>query len=108
MLNVHIIPHSHDDVAWLQTFDEYYDQRVNNILSSTISELLLDPQKRFVYAESAFFARWWKEQDANLQGKVKMLVNEGRLEFVGGAWSMNDEATTFYQSIIDQFSLGLK
>lgn len=37
-----------------------------------------------------------------------MLVNEGRLEFIGGAWSMNDEAAAHYQSIVDQFTLGLK
>ncbi|XP_026845054.1 lysosomal alpha-mannosidase-like [Drosophila persimilis] len=39
---------------------------------------------------------------------VKQLVAEGRLEFAGGAWSMNDEATVHYQSVIDQFNLGLK
>lgn len=36
------------------------------------------------------------------------MVEEGRLEFIGGAWSMNDEAVTHYQSTIDQFTWGLK
>lgn len=43
-----------------------------------------------------------------MQKDVKKLVEEGRLEFTGGAWSMNDEAAVHYQSVIDQFTVGLK
>lgn len=116
LLNVHLIPHTHDDVGWLKTVDQYYYGSRNNIqkagvqyiLDSVVTELLKDPKRRFIYVESAFFFKWWKEQTPELQQKVKMLVNEGRLEFIGGAWSMNDEATTHYQSVIDQFTWGLK
>lgn len=116
MLNVHIVPHTHDDVGWLKTVDQYYygsrthiqKAGVQYILDSVIQSLLADPERRFIYVESAFFFKWWKHQTAELQQKVKMLVNEGRLEFIGGAWSMNDEATTHYQSVIDQFTWGLR
>lgn len=43
-----------------------------------------------------------------MRDNVRMLVNEGRLVFIGGAWSMNDEAGTHYQSIIDHFTWGLR
>lgn len=61
---------------------------VQYILDSVVQALLQDPKKRFIYVESAFFAKWWHEQDEKLRDQVKMLVNEGRLEFIGGAWSM--------------------
>lgn len=63
---------------------------------------------RFVYVESAFFEKWWLEQDEKRRKDVKQLVNEGRLEFAGGAWSMNDEASVHYQSIVDQLTWGLR
>lgn len=39
---------------------------------------------------------------------VKKLINEGRLEIIGGGWSMNDEGAAHYQSTVDQFTLGLR
>lgn len=116
MLNVHLVPHTHDDVGWLKTVDQYYygsrsriqKAGVQYILDSVVQSLLSDPEKRFIYVESAFFFKWWKEQKPELREQVRQLVNEGRLEFIGGAWSMNDEATTHYQSIIDQFAWGLR
>ncbi|XP_077290663.1 lysosomal alpha-mannosidase-like [Arctopsyche grandis] len=116
LLNVHLVPHSHDDVGWLKTLDQYYygsrtsTQRagVQYILDSVVDELLKDPKRRFVYVESAFFEKWWLEQDEERREDVKQLVNEGRLEFAGGAWSMNDEASVHYHSIVDQLTWGLR
>uniref|UniRef100_A0A336LYZ7 Alpha-mannosidase n=1 Tax=Culicoides sonorensis TaxID=179676 RepID=A0A336LYZ7_CULSO len=115
-LNVHLVPHTHDDVGWLKTVDQYYYGSRNSIqkagvqyiLDSVVQALLNDPEKKFIYVESAFFFKWYDKQTPELQEKVKMLVNEGRLEFIGGAWSMNDEADTHYNSIVDQFTWGLR
>ncbi|KAJ8705045.1 hypothetical protein PYW08_012365 [Mythimna loreyi] len=114
MLNVHIVPHTHDDVGWLKTVDQYYYGSRNNIqkagvqyiLDSVIKELWEDPKRRFIYVETAFFWKWWVRQSAAIQQKVRTLVREGRLQMVGGAWSMNDEAAAHYQSTVDQFTWG--
>ncbi|XP_068153638.1 lysosomal alpha-mannosidase-like [Drosophila tropicalis] len=116
MVNIHLVPHSHDDVGWLKTVDQYFYGHKNNvqhagvqyILDTVISELIKDSSRRFIQVESAFFYKWWFEQPQTTKQIVTKLVNEGRLEFTGGSWSMNDEAAVNYQSVIDQYSLGLK
>ncbi|XP_053573804.1 lysosomal alpha-mannosidase [Bombina bombina] len=115
-LNVHLIPHTHNDVGWLKTVDQYYYGALNEIqhagvqyiLDSVIPQLISDPGKRFIYVETAFFSRWWEQQNEALRRDVLRLVQEGRLEFINGGWSMNDEAATHYNAIIDQMTLGLQ
>lgn len=51
-----------------------------------VYELEKDPNKRFVYVEMAYLSRWWKQQDDKTKQLVRSLVDEGRLEFVIGAW----------------------
>ncbi|CAF1413328.1 unnamed protein product [Adineta ricciae] len=113
-LNVHIVVHTHDDVGWLKTVDQYYygshkeiqKRGVQYILDSVMEALVDNPDRRFIYVEMAFFWRWWNQQSNDTRDIVKQLVNEGRLEFISGGWSMVDEATTHYNSIIDQHALG--
>uniref|UniRef100_A0A8C1PHA5 Alpha-mannosidase n=1 Tax=Cyprinus carpio TaxID=7962 RepID=A0A8C1PHA5_CYPCA len=116
MLNVHLVPHTHDDVGWLKTVDQYYygDRNyiqhagVQYILDSVIDQLQKDPARRFIYVETAFFYRWWRQQSQDTRRIVTQLVNEGRLEFINGGWCMSDEATTHYSAVIDQMTLGLR
>ncbi|GAV59507.1 Glyco_hydro_38 domain-containing protein/Glyco_hydro_38C domain-containing protein/Alpha-mann_mid domain-containing protein [Cephalotus follicularis] len=113
-INVHLVPHSHDDVGWLKTVDQYYvgannsirGACVQNVLDSVISALLDDKNRKFIYVEIAFFQRWWRQQSDAMKIKVKELVNSGQLEFINGGMSMHDEATTHYIDLIDQTTLG--
>ena len=112
-LHVHLVPHSHDDVGWVKTVDQYYHGTpdflagVKKILDSVIRQLSADPSRRFIFVEIAFFERWWNEQSLVKQEEVRKLVKEKRLEFINAGFCMNDEATTHYNGIIDQMTYGL-
>jgi hypothetical protein len=70
-----------------------------------IPELEKDPLKTFVYVEIAFFERWWSQQDAAMQSRVKVLVQNTQLTFVGGGWCMNDESGVSDEAIITQVNI---
>jgi lysosomal alpha-mannosidase len=70
--------------------------------------LAKNPERKFIYVEMAFFSRWWRQQNDRTKELVRQLVNEGRLEFINGGWSMNDEATCYYHDIIDNMGRGLR
>lgn len=113
-INVHLVPHSHDDVGWLKTVDQYYfggnnsirGACVQNVIDSMISALLDDKNRKFIYVEMAFFERWWRQQSNTTKVKVKELVRSGQLEFINGGMCMHDEATPHYIDLIDQTTLG--
>eukprot|EP00095_Tigriopus_kingsejongensis_P004818 maker-scaffold769_size100554-snap-gene-0.18 protein:Tk04818 transcript:maker-scaffold769_size100554-snap-gene-0.18-mRNA-1 annotation:"lysosomal alpha-mannosidase (mannosidase alpha class 2b member 1)" len=114
--NVHLVPHSHDDVGWLKTLDEYFYGEKNDIQPADVQEIIdtvipalrENPSRRFIQVETAFFWMWWEIQNDTTKAFVHELVDEGRLEFVGSGWSMNDEAATHYASIIENMAVGFK
>jgi len=113
-VTVHLISHTHDDVGWLKTVDEYFTGTNNNIaqaevrmiIDTVITELIDDPNKRFTYVEMKFFSMWWKDQTPEHKARVRQLVQEGRLEFVNAGWSMHDEACTHYEDMINNMMIG--
>jgi len=114
VLNVHIVPHTHDDVGWLKTVDQYYaglnnsiqNAHVQFILDSVVRSLAANSDRTFTYVEIAFFYRWWVQQDSATQGLVRRLVKAGQLQFANGGWCMHDEATPHYLDMIDQTTTG--
>ncbi|XP_030940377.1 probable alpha-mannosidase At5g13980 isoform X2 [Quercus lobata] len=113
-LNVHFVAHSHDDVGWLKTIDQYYvgsnnsikRGSVQDVLDSIVPALLADKNRKFIFIEQAFFQRWWRDQSVEVQSIVKQLVSSGQLELINGGMCMHDEATAHYIDMIDQTTLG--
>jgi len=114
ILNVHVVAHTHDDVGWLKTVDEYYmgannsiqNAGVQYILDSVMLALAENPDRKFIYVEIAFFKRWWEQQTDAKQNQVRQFVKSGQLEFINGGWCMSDEAAPFYVDMVDQQTLG--
>jgi alpha-mannosidase len=105
-LNIHLVPHTHDDTGWLITVDQYYYREVQYIIETVVTRLLMNPDRKFIYVETAFFARWWYEQTPERQDEVKKLVARGQLEFINGGWCMHDEASPHYVQMVDQTTRG--
>jgi Glycosyl hydrolases family 38 N-terminal domain len=113
-LNVHVVPHTHDDVGWLKTVDQYYgglnnsiqQADVRSIITTVVQSLLNNPSRTFSYVEQKFFSMWWSEQSDAIKDKVRYLVANQQLVFLNGGWCMHDEASTHFVSMIDQTTLG--
>ena len=71
--------HTHNDVGWLKTVDEYFSGTDNSvqrvavklILDEVIAEMVKDTNKRFSYVEMKFFNMWWRNQTEELKAAVR-------------------------------------
>ena len=60
---------------------------------------------RFCWAESAYLSMWLKEYPEKKIG-LKKLIDEHRLEIIGGGWTQNDEAMPDFELVIRQMEDG--
>jgi alpha-mannosidase II len=104
-LEVFILPHSHIDQGWLRTVGEYRDETFG-IINSVINSLLTHRHHKYIWGDVLYFKDWFEGQQAEMQQKVRELINTGRFEIVGGGWIQNDEACPSAQAIINQMTLG--
>ncbi|KAE9551638.1 hypothetical protein FO519_005166, partial [Halicephalobus sp. NKZ332] len=116
-INLHIIPHSHDDMGWIKTADDYFTGingdplvhvSVSEIYNNIVTELKKDSNKRFSICEVGYLTRWMESSDEELVKDFLTLVGNGQIEFVCGGWVQPDEATTHYVDLVDMYTLGLR
>lgn len=112
-INMHIMLASHTDAGWIYTFDEYYRGTgtaaggcVSCLLFNVISSLPKNPQRKYDMSEIAFLKRWWVDMTPSQRTTMTDLVKKKQFGFMNGAWVANDEATAYYEDIMDNFILG--
>ena len=95
-INVHLVPHSHDDTGWQVTVDQYFEKEVYFTIDTVVQNLAADPNRRFIYVETDFFARWWEQASDVKRALATTLVKNTQLEFTNGGWCMHDEASPLW------------
>ena len=55
---------------------------VQYIIDSVIDALDVNPDRRFIYAEIAYFWRWWNQQNDDTRNKVRDFVNSGQIKTI--------------------------
>ena len=60
----------------------------------------------FVQVEIAFFKMWWDLQNGTTKKEYINLLKNKQIEFLNGGVSMNDEACSYYEDIIENHSYG--
>lgn len=108
MLTVHLIAHTHDDVGWLKTYEEYFTgikngnahAKVSQILTEVVIELQRDPSCKFTFVEMKYFNMWYTRQTKKMQEDVKKLIKEGRFEITMGGWVGPEESVAYYDDMI--------
>ncbi|CAG7734100.1 unnamed protein product, partial [Allacma fusca] len=105
-LKVFVVPHSHNDAGWGNTFERYFNDRTFQILNNILQYLSSDSSLKFIWCEISFFSRWWKELSTEKRAAVKKIVKSKQLEFVAGGWVMPDEANVHYISYLTQLIEG--
>nr|CAA54732.1 putative golgi alpha-mannosidase II [Drosophila melanogaster] len=105
-LKVFVVPHSHNDPGWIQTFEEYYQHDTKHILSNALRHLHDNPEMKFIWAEISYFARFYHDLGENKKLQMKSIVKNGQLEFVTGGWVMPDEANSHWRNVLLQLTEG--
>jgi len=87
MRTIYLVPHTHYDVAWAFSKEEYL--KINEAILEEALRLLESPKFKFCL-EQTFLLQEIEKRNPSLFQRVKKMVNEGKLEIVDGQYLMAD------------------
>ena len=101
----HFVMHSHDDLGWLRTLEEYQSQAINPILSSTIDTLLKDPKATFTWCNIGFLYNYLQKFPQEI-GKFQAAIKSGQLYVVNGGIAVHDNACVHLDDMLTNYEFG--
>jgi alpha-mannosidase II len=68
-IDIYLVPHTHLDPGWIETFEDYYTKKVKIIIQNVIKALKSDPNKKYTWCEISFLERFWNDPKVNNKEK---------------------------------------
>ncbi len=100
----HILPNAHLDPVWFWDWREGLNEGI--ITTRTVLDLMDEfPDLTFMRGEAALY-RHIEEHDPDTFRRVKLMVEAGRWDVVGGTWIQPDTNMTATETLLRHFALG--
>ncbi|XP_061719612.1 uncharacterized protein LOC133526820 isoform X2 [Cydia pomonella] len=93
-LKVILVPRSHVNTIWKNTFEHYSNNSAHKIISNIVKKMNLYPNLTFTWNEISHLSKWWKTTTQKNRAGFRKFIKGGRLEVTTGGWVESDEATT--------------
>jgi alpha-mannosidase len=104
-LKVHMVGHSHLDLAWLWRWDETKKDILPNTWEATLARMEAMPELTFQASQMAFYEAM-EESRPDLFEKIKEKVSAGKWDVLGGMWVEMDANMPCGESMVRQVLLG--
>lgn len=101
---IHLVPTFHHDIAYLKP-EADYTAMATEIVDKAVSFLRKDPTYTYTVEQAYFFKEYW-ETHPELQEELCGYVQQGRLTFAPGFWSVPDMCMPSGESIFQNATYG--
>jgi len=105
MQTIYLVPHTHYDVAWAFSKEEYL--RINETILQEVIKLMGAPEFRFCL-EQTFLLEAIEERNPELWSELKKMIKNGKLEIVDGQYLMPDTMLPTGEVLVREILFGKK
>ncbi len=104
MQTIYLVPHTHYDVAWALTKEDYLD--LNEIILEKAIELIKKSDEYKFSWEQIFPLKVMEKRNPKLWSEIKEMIAKGRFEIVDGQYLMADTMLPAGETLIREIIFG--
>jgi len=103
MKTIYLVPHSHYDVVWAFTKEDYY--YINEIILKSAVEMIKESDFRFLI-EQTYLLEMIEQRNPDLFSDIKEAITAGKIEIADGQYIMPDPMIPAAEVLVREILLG--